>query len=167
MSDPVSLNYFVIALFLGLLALAALSDATNYRIPNRISAAVAALYPVHVLTATRPIDVLAAVLIAGVVLVIGIVLFAFRAVGGGDVKLLAATSLWAGAAYGMDFLFVTSLIGGVMALIMVSPLRFTLAQAFDALGREEAGEKMLTNVLPYAIAIAGGGWFVGLRLLST
>jgi len=170
MLDFISLNTFIIALFLGLLALAALADAGTYRIPNRISATIAALYPVHVLAAGATggvsVNVIAALVIAAAVLIAGFLLFALRVMGGGDVKLLAATSLWAGAAHGMDFLFVTAIIGGLMALLMASPLRFSIAMAFDAAGHGEVRDKLFSTVMPYGIAIAGGGWFVGARLLA-
>jgi len=170
MLDFISLNTFIIALFLGLLALAALSDAGTYRIPNRISALIAALYPVYVLAGNASggpaVDVIPALTIAATVLTIGIVLFALRVMGGGDVKLLAAVSLWAGSAHTLDFLFITAIIGGLMALVMATPLRYSIALTFDAAGHGEVREKLLSNVIPYGIAIAGGGWFVGARLLA-
>ena len=43
-------------LFFGLLLLAVVHDVGSLRIPNRISAAIAALYPVHVATASLPVD---------------------------------------------------------------------------------------------------------------
>ena len=76
---------FVIALFLGLLALAAINDIAEFKIPNRICIAIAALYPIHVLAAPQSIDWLGGLAVGGAALACGIALFVLRAMGGGDI----------------------------------------------------------------------------------
>ncbi|MBL6931229.1 MAG: hypothetical protein ISR46_06980, partial [Rhodospirillales bacterium] len=51
-----TIDTFVISLFLGLLVLAAINDVAEYRIPNRINLAIAALYPAHVLASPVSVD---------------------------------------------------------------------------------------------------------------
>jgi prepilin peptidase CpaA len=84
------------------------------------------------------------------VLAVGILLFARGWVGGGDVKLLASASVWAGPALVFDLLVIMALSGGVLAVLVM--LR----------GRNDA-----KRALPYGIAIAAGGVYVALHLAST
>lgn len=161
-----TIDLFVLWTFLGLLALAAAHDLGSFRIPNRISLAVAMLYPVHVLASPEPVAWGSALLVAGVIFAIGVVLFALRVAGGGDIKLLAATALWAGPEHGAAFLVTMALVGGVMGLLMASKARFGLALALDRFGETELRDVLLADVLPYGLAIAGGGFVVGLRLIG-
>lgn len=71
-------------------------------------------------------------------------LFAAGALGGGDVKLLAAASLWLGLAHIPAFLMATALAGGVLALAKLVERR---------IGVGGPG----TESLPYGLAIALGG----------
>lgn len=150
---------FVVTLFFGLVALAALSDVSSLRIPNRICAALAGLYPVYVLAAHQP-DWLLAVGIAVAVFVVGAVLFGFGVVGGGDVKLLAAIALWAGPQFILELMLMTSLIGGAIAIMMMTSVRFVLADAFQCLGARDAEATMLGRSIPYGVAIAAGAYLV-------
>lgn len=166
MPHPISADHFVIAIFLGLLTLAAYFDAREYRIPNPINLVIAALYPIHVLASENPVDWPGAVMTAAVVFAVGLGVFVFRIMGGGDVKLLAGAALWAGPAEVLPFLMVTALTGGVMALVMlIASTRFGLAMAFDAVGGHALRDMMLNKVLPYAVAIAAGGYYVGWQLM--
>ena len=165
MFHPVSPDTFAIALFAALLLMAAWHDVAAYRIPNRISAAVAMLYPAHVLAHPAAVDWLAALMVAAIVLAVGFGLFAIRVFGAGDVKLLAAASLWAGPADVLVLLFVTALVGGVLALVVLSPLRMTLADAYVRLGGAPAN-MFTTQTLPYGVAIAAGGLIVAAERLA-
>ena len=162
---PFSIEHLVIALFLALLSVAAIHDATTYRIPNRVSLAIAALYPVHVLASGGDVAWVGALFVAAAVFAAGTVLFAWRVLGGGDVKLLAATALWAGPAGLADLLAITAIGGGLMALFMSSSLRFGLALALEAAGRPGGRAMVLGNTLPYGVAIAAGGWFTAAYLM--
>ncbi len=155
MVDPVFIDRFVIALVLGLIAVAAATDVAEYRIPNRVSAAIAALYPVHVLCVGGT-DWPWALAVAATVLMGGFVLHLARAIGGGDVKLLAAVALWAGPAGVIEFLLATAVAGGVMAAVMATPLRFLVALASEAAGGAGVRDAVLGAKLPYGVAIAAG-----------
>ena len=163
---PFSIEHFVVALFLALLCVAAIHDATTYRIPNRVSLAIAALYPAHVLASGGNVAWMGALFVAAAIFAVGTALFAFVVFGGGDVKLLAATALWAGPAGLPDLLAITAIGGGLMALLMTSSLRFGLALALEAAGRSGAREMVLGNSLPYGVAIAAGGWFTAASLVA-
>src|SRR5918994_1398554 len=105
-------TYLCFAGFLTLLGLAAFKDIRERRIPNRLTGALAALYPVYVLVSSTPVAWPAALGLAAVVFMIGLGLFARGLIGGGDVKLLAVLSLWAGPEKFLWFMLVTTLAGG-------------------------------------------------------
>ena len=99
------------------MATAAFEDLRRLIIPNGLILGLCALWPVHV--ATAPALTLAAAgtasLCAAAVFIVGALLFSRGLIGGGDVKLLAAATLWAGPAATVSLLVVTSLLGGCCA----------------------------------------------------
>jgi len=161
-----SIDSLILALFLGLLVFAAIKDVTTYRIPNNVTLAIALLYPAHVLASPASIDWLGGFIVGSGMLVIGSALFSGRIIGGGDVKLMTAVTLWAGLGGIVDFVFVTALSGGALAVLMMSPLRHGLALAFERAGNEQARDAVLEKQLPYGVAIAAGGLAVGVKALS-
>lgn len=80
----------------GLLAAVVVFDVTKFIIPNWINLAVIALYPVFLVLVPNKIDVLSAFAVMLCFLAGGYLLFQFRVMGGGDIKLLVALSLWIG-----------------------------------------------------------------------
>lgn len=143
---------------------AALNDVREYQIPNRIVLAVAALYPVHVLVSAEPVAWGGALVVAVVVLIAGMGLFFAGALGGGDAKLLAAVALWAGPANIVEFLAITAVLGGAMALFMSGPWRLGMALSLDAAGQTGLRNMLITNFMPYGVPIAGGVFFLIARL---
>lgn len=156
----------IACLFLSLFAQAAVSDVQCLRIPNAIPLALIALYPAHAVTQGSMTAPLLAVAGAAAVFAFGFALFAFRVMGGGDVKLLAAGALWAGPTHLMDFIWLSTLAGAVLALVMMSRLRFSLAAVCHAIGESEARDTFLGRSVPYAVGIALGAYAtVGRALL--
>ncbi len=58
-------------------------------------------------------------LISFLVLVVGYVFFSLGFMGGGDAKLFAASSLWFGTAFTLDFVLIASLFGGALTFLVV------------------------------------------------
>jgi prepilin peptidase CpaA len=140
-----------------LLVWAAASDVQRYIIPNRICLSLLILYPGYAI-GLSPAEIGIAAAIAVTVFAVGAGLFSFGMMGGGDVKLLAAVSLWAGCAYFPAFVLLTAIAGGVLALWWSPVLRYffpTIATAKSANGRP---------AIPYGVAIAVGGLFVAVNL---
>ena len=150
------ISAFAITLFLGLVLLAAVIDLSQFRIPNRLSLAVAALYPVHVASVGTDADWPAALGVALLVFTAGAAMFAAGLMGGGDVKLMSAIALWAGPTHILPFLVVTTVAGGTLALAMATSARFVAARLFEASGLPEARDALFGRKLPYAVAIACG-----------
>ena len=143
--------------FFGLVATAALEDARSFTIPNWISLALAAAFPLAAMAVGMPLQTVALNVAVGLAaLVIGMVMFALRWVGGGDAKLFAAVSLWLGWVAIPTFVVATALAGGGLAVLLLSvrsaPLRpIVLLGPSWVVRLAEPGEG-----IPYGVAIAIG-----------
>lgn len=138
---------------------AAVTDVRTFRIPNSLPLALIVFYPTHVMTAPMPIDWTFSLLIGCALLVATGLLFAFDMMGGGDVKLLSATAVWAGPEYIALFIVTTAIIGGVVSAARM--LWVVLARA----GMEFSAVPLAR--IPYGIAISGGGLLVAAQLLMS
>ncbi|MGH7248073.1 MAG: A24 family peptidase, partial [Pseudomonadota bacterium] len=108
-----------LAVYVIALVMAGVSDFRTLRIPNWLTGALALAFPIAALVAGQPVDWLSHVGASVAVFTVAAVLFAFRLMGGGDVKLLAATALWVGLGQLLPFLVLVAFVGGVFALICV------------------------------------------------
>lgn len=160
MDFPLLVDRLALTAFAGLLVWAAWSDLRDYIIPNKISLAVAALYPAHI-AATGAIELVPGALAASAaVFAAGFALFAFRIAGGGDVKLMTAAALWAGPAQIFEFLFMTALGGGLLAAFLAARAWRQSAEAQpDGTLALRVGAIRDTKV-PYGAAIALGGLYI-------
>jgi prepilin peptidase CpaA len=160
-SEVVALAVLVAAL-LG----AAISDIRRYLIPNRYPAAIVLAYFIYAMS--HPLDqTLWGLAIGAAAFVLCAILFAAGIVGGGDAKLLAATTLWAGPSLAPVFLTCTVLAGGLLALAWLTPFRRLMPAAPEA-ARPSARPAATGSGLrsrfhqptPYGAAIAVGGFYI-------
>ena len=142
------------------MAFAGALDLLTMTIPNRISVALAAAFAFAAYRAGLPFDVVAAhVGAAALVLVIGIVFFAFGWLGGGDAKLMTVAALWIG--YGdtlITYFALVAVLGGALALAILAYRRFpaTALPGPDwAMNLHRRG-----SGIPYGLAIAGGALWI-------
>jgi prepilin peptidase CpaA len=151
---PPALSLLATALFAAPLCLAAVTDLQSLRIPNPIPLGLAALFPVAVvLTGGQP-DWFAHVATAVIAFAAGCFLFSRGWLGGGDVKLLAAVTLWYGTNRLPDLLFAIALCGAVLSLVVLALRASGAAEwlpQWGALRRIATGRQV-----PYGIAIAAG-----------
>ena len=114
MTMPVAPHLIPLAGFAGLMATAAFEDCRRLIIPNGLILGLCILWPAHVMTAPALAITAAgfAALCAAGVFIVGALLFSRGLIGGGDVKLLAAATLWAGPGATLPLLFWTGLLGG-------------------------------------------------------
>jgi prepilin peptidase CpaA len=149
-----------VLVFAVLLIWAAVEDIQRLTISNWVSLGIVGLYPIHVLTSPVGVDWPWSVVIAFGTFAVGFILFALKMVGGGDVKLLSATSLWSAPALFPSFIMFTAIAGGVVGLvILLRRRRLAPAAADGVVGTEPA-------VMPYGVAIAAGGLMLALTLLK-
>jgi prepilin peptidase CpaA len=160
------LHQILMFCFFALTIAAALSDLKEFRIPNRISLALLALYPLHVLASPLPVDWLMALAIASLVFAAGLTLFFCGLVGGGDVKFLAATSLWAGGTLTLPLLCVMGLAGGVLALLALGVQNIRRYRSTGIAGVIVPDTAIAAPKLPYGVAIAAGAFYAGVQMLA-
>jgi prepilin peptidase CpaA len=142
-------HLLTLALCMGLLLSAAMGDIKTYRIPNAYSLALLALYPFFALSAPYPVQPALSLGVMALVLAAGFAAYATGAIGGGDVKLLSAAALFAGPALIMEFVLVTALGGGVVAMVMLNrPMRMGLAFTLDHVGSRTLRDMLLTDAVP-------------------
>jgi len=146
-------------ILLGALAAALLvacwCDLKSRTIPNSLNIGIALAAIPFWWSIALPLWPDAALQVGVAVLVFGLfaIAFAFGAMGGGDVKLIGALALWLPFQAVILLLFVMSIAGGLLTLVMV--LRHRLATKE---GKVE---------IPYGVAIAFGGlWLISERFLN-
>lgn len=144
---------------LGALAIALLAaiftDARHREIPNMLTLAVALSAPLYWFAAgLDPWPEMALRLAqGGIIFALFLAFFALGAMGGGDVKLIAALALWFDWLVLIKLLFLMSLAGGL------------LSAAMWINHRRQDSKKQLE--IPYGLAIAFGGlWVIGERYFN-
>jgi len=156
---PALLQIACLALLALLLLAAGLQDLRTMHIANGFSLAIAGLFVVWAgggLAAGRLSLLTLGLAVGGAVMVfaLGAAAFAVGALGGGDVKLLAAVSLFAGPAGLVDFLAVTAIAGGLLGLAILAGAPIGQPAVAGPL------RARLRRGLPYGPAIAAGGLWV-------
>ena len=137
-----------------LMAYAASSDLLTMKIANWLVLALVAAYFVMAFTAGIPLDQIGmSVAAAAIVLAIAFAFFAFGWIGGGDAKLVAATTLWVGLGMMFQYLIYAALLGGGLTLLILALRRYPLPSALqkqrwlDRLHDSKSG-------VPYGITLA-------------
>lgn len=143
----------VLAIILSAMLLAVvLFDVTKFIIPNWLNAAFLLLYPVFLLITPQTIDWWWSLVIMMCFFAGGLLIFQLNIMGGGDVKLLIALSLWIGwqPQTLLYFGLLVSIAGGVLAIFLL------LARYFAKLTKYTNLPRVLEKnaPIPYGIAIA-------------
>jgi prepilin peptidase CpaA len=159
-------------LFPALMAFAASSDLLTMTISNRLSLALTGAFFLLTLVIGMSLAAIGMHLTAAaLVLAVCFGFFSQGWIGGGDAKLAAATALWFGFDYLLDYLIYASLFGGVLTLVLIQfrrlPLPGPLARQPWILRLHETG-----GGIPYGIALAAAalivypktGWMPGIGI---
>jgi len=153
--QPIMLTDIIrLLLFPALMAFAASSDLLTMTISNRLSLALAGSFFLLTLVTGMTLPAIGMHLAAAaLVLVFSFGFFSQGWIGGGDAKLAAATALWFGFDFLLDYLVYASLFGGVLTLVLIQfrklPLPGPLARQPWILRLHETG-----GGIPYGIALA-------------
>ncbi|TMJ11250.1 MAG: peptidase [Alphaproteobacteria bacterium] len=149
------ISWILIAILAAALAVAAFGDWRTRIIPNRLNAAIALLaipYWWSTGVSLSP-GILLHVAVAAAVFAIFTLAFVAKAMGGGDVKLVAAVALWLPPFAVVKLLLLMSIAGGLLTVAML--IRHRMSK------RQEELE------IPYGVAIAFGGfWLISERFLN-
>lgn len=169
----------ILTIFCCLMVWAAISDIRFFILSNRLCLSVAILYPVFI----------ASLYFSGYQITLGsigwsigisllifsflVFLFARGYIGGGDVKLIPAIALWAGPSRILEFLLITTIFGGLVALLIIS---FRYLKNYISLHKssekinfsmsESAESEHEENNIPYGVGISIGGLYVAYRLFQ-
>jgi len=159
----VQLHAITLTVFAVVMAAAAFEDFRRLIIPNLLPITLCVMWPLYFATAPSLVGGLAALGCAVAVFLVGAVLFARGYLGGGDVKLLAAATLWAGPADTPALLVLTGVLGGALAVFLLMPFGAQLAAAGRALltpSSASSPEHAPATAVPYGVAIAGAALIV-------
>jgi prepilin peptidase CpaA len=146
--------------FPGLMICAALWDLTTFEIPNWLSLALVLAFAA--LAVVAPIgagEAFSRLGLGAAVLGVGILLFLKGLMGGGDIKLLAASAVWVGWSDFLFFLMVTAILGGLVALLVLAFRRLELPPSWASVGWLERLHTREQG-LPYGVAIGAAGLLV-------
>ena len=148
--DTDILHFMLLVLGASILIAAACYDVYCFKIPNVLSMLLILIFPFFVMSDPQLASWHQNLVIFILLILAGFAAYVGNLVGAGDIKLLAATGLWAGPSLVAPFLTVTALTGGVLALVMI-------ALIFANEGARKFSIKFRTVPLPYGVAIAVGG----------
>ena len=150
-------EYFQYGLLIALaiaLLIAAFTDIRSRQIGNWLNGGIALAAPMWWwatgMAVWPDVAMQIGVALAAVVILAG--LFAMRAMGGGDVKLLTALALWIEPTWFLKLLIVMALVGGLLTIVM---------GAWHIMRRQR--DRL---AIPYGVAISAAGlWVIGTHYL--
>jgi len=150
-------EYFQYGLLIALaiaLLIAAFTDIRSRQIGNWLNGGIALAAPMWWWATGMAVwpDVAMQIGVALAAFVILAGLFAMRAMGGGDVKLLTALALWIEPTWFLKLLIVMALVGGLLTIVM---------GAWHIMRRQR--DRL---AIPYGVAISAAGlWVIGTHYL--
>lgn len=144
--------------YCGFLISAMVGDIKSFTISNRLNIAFFVSFIIFALLMGFSFSqLLQHFWIALIAFLICFALFAFGLFGGGDVKLVAATCFWLGAAPIYSYAMITAIFGGLLALILLVARKIVKRTGLPR------GPKWLRSMLrkrshiPYGVALGIGG----------
>lgn len=146
---------FSIAMIFG-----ALWDLTTMTIPNRLTIGLIAAFVLLAPLAGLSLQQIGLHVAAGLaLLIVGMILFGFGWIGGGDAKFVAAVALWIGWHDLLTYLLIAALAGGALTLALLFLRRLPLP---ELLGRHVWIARLHDRSagVPYGIALAAAGLIV-------
>lgn len=152
--------------FVGLLITASFTDILWLRIPNWIPLGIALLFLGAAMAEPRSLSWWGSHLGAGgIVLLVGMGIFAWGKIGGGDVKLLTGVALWFGLSQLPALLLAIGVIGGVVSVACIVLRGSGSGALLEYVGLRAMALEQGQGA-PYAVAIAAGCWVMAGGLLT-
>jgi prepilin peptidase CpaA len=147
-----------------LLAIIAYGDVRFRQIPNAATLAIAALGLTRIILAQNAVAASYTLAAATVIFAVTFLLFWRGALGGGDAKLITAMALVIGHQQLLNFLFLMSASGGVLALVVL--IRDKFEPGLGRPCRRPTASRVKTHptiamaenvTVPYGVAVAAAG----------
>lgn len=144
----VAFHYVLLGALAIALVVAAITDIRRREIDNWLNAAIALTAPLYWWASGLSLwpDVVWQLGIAIITFAICAGLFVLRAMGGGDVKLLAALALWISPGWFLKLIVMMALLGGLLTVVLAT---------WHAIRRRS--ERL---AIPYGVAISSAGLWV-------
>ena len=144
-----TVHWIVAAVYPLALVWAVVSDVRHLIIPNWTCIAIAAAFLPPALFQGLDYADIAWHYGAGMALILaGMILFARHLIGGGDLKLLAAAGVWIGWSGLLPYLFLVTLGGGALAMVILTARKFK--RKIPLISHEDVGG---APPVPYGVAI--------------
>jgi prepilin peptidase CpaA len=151
---------YLLSIFPAMMVVAAFSDLFTMTISNRISLALIGTYLIMAISVSMPLNAIFDGLVCGLfVLIVSFGLFCRGWIGGGDAKLAAATAIWMGWSFVLDYVLAGTILGGFLTLTLLSLRAWPLPgfmlgyQWIERLHDRDTG-------VPYGIALAAAGLMI-------
>ncbi len=174
METTVLLTIVTLFLFSLLMGWAAYTDLVSLTLSNRLCIATALLYPIYLFATYMDgnglpmMDIVISLGIAAVIFIVCVGFFALNIMGGGDVKLIPAVALWAGTAHVLNYLLITSVIGGLFAAAIIVRNRIKESKYYkSSVNINLSVAEKMDSAVPYGVGIAIGGLYVAYQLFTT
>ncbi len=143
--------------FAGAMVVAMVWDLVTFEIPDTLSVTLVVMALAALFLGGQGWSVISFHLLGGLgAFAFGVVMFSLGQWGGGDVKFMAAVSLWLNGLALIQYLLVAAIAGGVLAVAILVFRRFSLPHAWA----ERAWLAQLHRAdkgLPYGVALGSGG----------
>jgi prepilin peptidase CpaA len=146
-------------LYILLLVVAAAFDAWKFIIPNVLSVALIGLFLVVATATPFPVNWWSHVGAAVVFFAGGLVLYRFRILGAGDIKLITSVALWAGFEHLPVLILGVALAGGALSLFLIILRRVivsVLVQLKSSKNPTLPRILLVGEAVPYGVGIAAG-----------
>lgn len=154
------LEIAILVCFPAAMCLAASMDLFTMTIPNRITLFLIATFFLLAPFAGLTLTDIAMHTAAGFsMLIVAMTLFAFGWIGGGDAKIFAATALWFGFEHLLEYIVISSLLGGLLTIALLSwrqkPIQRFLLREKWAMHLHD-----LKTGIPYGIALGAAALII-------
>ncbi len=144
------------AVYVFCICYAVISDFTKLTIPNWIPITLVAAFALFALLNLDASNVLQHLIVAAIIFCVGVGFFVAGWIGGGDVKLLTAVTLWMGLEAAFSFVIPMAALGAGLAFLL-----FTVNRYADELQPRASGNWLIRRLLelaqsgrcPYGVAI--------------
>jgi prepilin peptidase CpaA len=146
-----------------LVAVACASDVAGRRVPNALVIAIALTGVAAQWASGGPARALAGIAGGGALLALFLAAWATKKLGGGDLKLAAATAIWLGPSNLVAFVLFTGMAGVPVALAAYASHRIQLSRVVQSAatgGGTEPGPGPARATVPLSVAIALGAGMV-------
>ncbi len=154
------LLYTVLILFPFLMVFSAMSDLVTMTISNKVSLGLIVGFIVIAPLTGLSMSSIGYHLLTGLfVLIVTFGLFAAGWIGGGDAKLAAATSLWLGSTLTLNYLLLSTIMGGALTLTMLAMRNYPWPSMLDNVPWIARLYRMDKGI-PYGIALGFAGLII-------